>query len=329
MLDNVKAQGYQVVTNTSELAALTTADQDSPVLGLFSSGNMPRQFQATIPTEDGAQRDATRCELNPERTDSLPDLAQMTTKAIELLDRSAQGDDTGFFLQVEGASIDKADHSADACGQIGELDDLDQAIQAVRAWVASSGEPTLIVATADHAHTSQITSDGQPTAGRTTRLLTADGDPMVISYATAASNSHDDALGGQNHTGAQLRIAAEGPGAENVVGQLDQTDLHYLIAGSLGLDTSATLSAGSFALADKPELPEQPSAQPSTPEATTSPSAGQAAGPGKGDGSVQAGKASKPAKGSLARTGAAVLAPALIATAAVGGGLALRRRRSC
>ena len=167
------------------------------------------------------------------------------------------------------------------------------------------------------------------TAGPTTPLLTADGDPMVISYATAASNSHDDALGGQNHTGAQLRIAAEGPGAENVVGQLDQTDLHYLIAGSLGLDTSATLSAGSFALADKPELPEQPSAQPSTPEATTSPSAGQAAGPGKGDGSVQAGKASKPAKGSLARTGAAVLAPALIATAAVGGGLALRRRRSC
>ncbi|ETJ42382.1 putative alkaline phosphatase, partial [human gut metagenome] len=44
VLDNVKAQGYQVVTNTSELAALTTADQDSPVLGLFSSGNMPRQF---------------------------------------------------------------------------------------------------------------------------------------------------------------------------------------------------------------------------------------------------------------------------------------------
>ena len=34
----------------------------------------------------------------------------------------------GFFLQVEGASIDKQDHAGNACGQIGETDDFDQAI---------------------------------------------------------------------------------------------------------------------------------------------------------------------------------------------------------
>ncbi len=37
----------------------------------------------------------------------------MTTKALDLL----QGDKDGFFLQVEGASIDKQDHAANACGQ--------------------------------------------------------------------------------------------------------------------------------------------------------------------------------------------------------------------
>jgi alkaline phosphatase len=40
----------------------------------------------------------------------------MTTKAIQLLDDKRS--DKGFLLQVEGASIDKRDHAADACGQI-------------------------------------------------------------------------------------------------------------------------------------------------------------------------------------------------------------------
>ncbi len=34
-----------------------------------------------------------------------------------------------FFLQVEGASIDKQDHAANPCGQIGETVDLDEAVQ--------------------------------------------------------------------------------------------------------------------------------------------------------------------------------------------------------
>jgi alkaline phosphatase len=39
----------------------------------------------------------------------------MTEKAIGLLESSR-----GFFLRVEGASIDKRDHASDICGQIGE-----------------------------------------------------------------------------------------------------------------------------------------------------------------------------------------------------------------
>ncbi|MDK7123326.1 alkaline phosphatase, partial [Pauljensenia sp. UMB6358] len=55
---------------------------------------------------------------------------------------------------------------------------------------------------------------------------------MVINYANAPTNG-EDALGGQNHTGSQLRIAASGPGAQNVIGRTDQTDLFFTVLNAL------------------------------------------------------------------------------------------------
>ena len=52
------------------------------------------------------------------------------------------------------------------------------------------------------------------------KLNTKDGAVMVMSYG----NSEEDS---QEHTGSQLRIAAYGPHAANVVGLTDQTDLFY------------------------------------------------------------------------------------------------------
>ncbi len=230
VVDNAVDQGYQLVTDLDSLNKVTVADQDKPVLGLFADKNMPRLYEQTIPTLDGATLDPTQCRPNPERPDTTPTLAQMTAKSLELLDNEA-----GFFLQVESASIDKADHDADICGQVGEAAQFDAAIRVARNWVAQTGEPTLIIITADHAHTSQITPNGAVTAGRTTKLTTADDAAMTVNYATAKTNSDDDAIGGQTHTGAQLRVAAEGPGAANVVGHIDQTDIHYVIANALDL----------------------------------------------------------------------------------------------
>src|SRR3546814_8415187 len=78
----------------------------------------------------------------------------MTQKAIDLL----KVNDNGFFLQVEGASIDKQDHAANACGQIGETVDLDEAVQKALEFAKTDGE-TLVIVTADHAHTSQIVTN--------------------------------------------------------------------------------------------------------------------------------------------------------------------------
>lgn len=51
---------------------------------------------------------------------------------------------------------------------------------------------------------------------------------MVISYGNSEEES-------QEHTGSQLRIAAYGPHAANVVGLTDQTDLFYTMKSALGL----------------------------------------------------------------------------------------------
>ena len=151
----------------------------------------------------------------------------MTTKAISLLD-NAQGSKKGFFLQVEGASIDKQDHAANACGQIGETVEFDAAVKAALDFAKKDGNTTVIVS-ADHGHTSQIVETGTNTPGLTATVLTNEGSPMTLSYGTAPAG------GSQEHTGTQVRIGAYGPGAANVVGLTDQTDLHYTIKNALRL----------------------------------------------------------------------------------------------
>src|SRR5690606_23854870 len=116
----------------------------------------------------------------------------------------------GFFLQVEGASIDKQNHAANPCGQIGETVDLDEAVQAALEFAKADGH-TLVIVTADHAHTSQIVSNDTKAPGLTAALRTKDDAIMTVSYGTAEEGS-------QGHTGTQLRIAAYGPRAINVAG---------------------------------------------------------------------------------------------------------------
>jgi len=216
-------RGYQVVRNAADLAAVTVADQAQPVLGTFTDGNFPTRFAATTATIGGADLAPVTCQPNPARLTTDLSLRSLTEKSIDLLDN-----ENGFFLQVEGASIDKRDHSADACGQIGELLDLDEAVQAALDFAIADGN-TMVLVTADHAHTSQIV-DSTPPATLSTALTTVDGSVMKIAYGTAAAG------GSQQHTGSQLRVAGYGPGAANVVGLIDQTDNFFTIVNALELD---------------------------------------------------------------------------------------------
>lgn len=222
--EQAQALGYQLVSDWQGLNAVTVADQQKPLLGLFSAGNMPVRWQGPKASYHGnIDKPVVTCEVNKDRPLSTPTLAQMTAKAIDLL----RNNPNGFFLQVEGASIDKQDHAANPCGQIGETVDLDEAVQQALAFAREEGN-TLVVVTADHAHSSQIVENGTKAPGLTQALNTKDGAVMTISYG----NSEEDS---QEHTGSQLRIAAYGPHAGNVVGLTDQTDLFFTLGNAMGL----------------------------------------------------------------------------------------------
>ncbi|OUE09735.1 Alkaline phosphatase precursor [Clavibacter michiganensis] len=235
LFDQAAQRGYQVVRDAAGLNGVKAADQTQPVLGLFTPGNFPTRFSPTPATVGGADLAPVDCVPNPARLSSDLSLAKLTDKAISLLDTNKDG--KGFFLQVEGASIDKQDHAANPCGQIGETLDLDEAVQSAMAFAKKDGN-TLVIVTADHAHSSQIV-DSTPPTSLSAAVRTLEGGVMKLSYGTAA-------LGGsQQHTGSQVRVAAYGPGAANVVGLTDQTDTFFTMANTLRLDRdTAALSKG-------------------------------------------------------------------------------------
>lgn len=240
--EQAKEMGFQTVENDPAAMNALQYKDNQPVLALMSDGNMPTKFNPSKATAKDPAKDAnpTVCTLNADWLGNQgSSLKDMTKKALDLLNANPNGQKNGFFLQVEGASIDKQDHAGNACGQIGETDDFDQAIAYAMQNVDLTN--TLVIVTADHAHTSQILN-AQPAYALSTVLKTADGNNMVVSYGTAQDDSRD-ADGGYNggdmeHTGTQLRIAASGPGAQRVIGLTDQTDNFYTIAGALGLATS-------------------------------------------------------------------------------------------
>ncbi|MBF4604090.1 alkaline phosphatase [Curtobacterium sp. VKM Ac-2884] len=237
LFDQAADRGYQVVSDAAGLTGVRRADQAKPLLGLFTPGNFPTRYAPTTATVGGADQAPVTCQANPARLSTDLSLQSLTDKSIALLDRDRGKHGKGFFLQVEGASIDKQDHAADACGQIGETIDFDEAVQSALAFAKRDGN-TLVIATADHAHSSQIV-DGTPPTSLSTALRTADGATMKVSYGTAGAGSS------QQHTGTQVRIAAYGPGAANVVGLTDQTDTFFTVSEGLRLnDDLAALSRG-------------------------------------------------------------------------------------
>ena len=130
------AQSQRVATRTN-LNNLTGADRK--VIGLFNRGNMTvERSKAAAPA--GA---AVKAE---------PTLAEMTTKAVSLLGNvsaSSPAKGKGFFLQVEGALIDKRSHANDAAQTLDEMKAFDDAVKVAYDFAARDGN-TLVIVTADH-----------------------------------------------------------------------------------------------------------------------------------------------------------------------------------
>jgi alkaline phosphatase len=228
--ESATRQGYTEVNTAADLDAITPSKL--PVLGLFTDGNMTTEWTGPIATR-GDGNAAHKC-TTTNRPANEPSLPAMTKKAIQLLDASSSKG-KGFFLQVEGASIDKQDHAANACAQIGETVAFDDAIGVALDYQRSHPD-TLIVVTADHSHTSQIVAEDTTAAGNPTgysdNLITKDNQVQRITYGTAGGATPPTAPPSQQHTGAVVPIWGKGPGAAAILGTTDHTDLFKVLQGS-------------------------------------------------------------------------------------------------
>jgi len=229
VVQSAQAKGYKYVTDAAGLNGVKNINK--PVLGLFNSSNMSLEWNGPAASL-GKGNAPVACTEN-QRPANEPSLAAMTDKAIDLLDNKK-----GFFLQVEGASIDKQDHATNACGQIGETVAFDEAIGVALDYQRRHPD-TLVVVTADHSHTSQIVSEdasgsGIPT-GYSTNLVTKDGQTMSLTYGTAGYGGPGAAPvsppASQQHTGGVVPVWGSGPGALDVLGTNDHTDLFDVLGG--------------------------------------------------------------------------------------------------
>jgi alkaline phosphatase len=166
-----------------------------------------------------------------------PALFSMMMKAIRLLETS-DPNAPGFFLQVEGAQIDKRAHTAEPCEQIGETIAFDNAIQLALQYAAEH-PGTLIIVTADHGHSTQIVPEPGADnhghgSGLMSTLITSDKASMTIHYGTNSVCCASEYT--MKHTGTEVRVAAQGPQAFGVLGVHDMTEMFHVMARALGAE---------------------------------------------------------------------------------------------
>lgn len=247
LLTELVAKGYTVAATKAEMSA---ASNDKKFIGLFSSKShleYELDRSATPPLGEGATQ---------------PSLAEMTTKAMDILSKNANG----YFLMVEGGRIDHALHGTNAKRALVDTIAFDDAIKAALDK-AKLTDPTLantlIVVTADHDHTLAFNGygkrgnpildinrnykDGLATKdadGNTYTTLVFGNGPNrpnlrtnLDSAAVLANNYLQETgvrLASETHGGGDVKLFATGAGAKAYKGTLDNTKVFTLLKSSFG-----------------------------------------------------------------------------------------------
>ena len=134
LIQEAQAMGAQFAWDDKTAAALSLGN-NTPILGLFESSHMKYEHDRT----------------------GEPSLAEMTEAAIKAL----QGNENGFFLQVEAGRVDHANHDGNLHRVLTDGVAFADAVR--KAAEMTSPEDTLIIVTADHGHT--MTMSGYPARG--------------------------------------------------------------------------------------------------------------------------------------------------------------------
>jgi alkaline phosphatase len=174
LIEEFKDRGFAYAGSRTELAAVMAAGTPDKLLGTFTPGNLNVYIDRQITPNPEVLGDY----------DDQPGLVEMTKAALKVLEKN----DKGFFLMVEGASIDKSEHPLDGPRAVYDTIELDQAVGIAKEW-AKGRDDTLIVVTADHNHAMSI-------AG--THTLSKEGSPARQQngvYADAGFPTYVDANG--------------------------------------------------------------------------------------------------------------------------------------
>lgn len=174
----IRDRGYALVNDTASLKA---ADSDK-LWGMFADAAMSYDMD----------RDPVK----------QPSLAEMTEKAIDVLDRN----EDGFFLMVEGSKVDWAAHANDPIGIISDVNAFDKAVGEALEFAKEDGN-TMVLAVTDHANggisigdrATTGTYDKEPLSTFTAPLLKAKltGEGVEAKLASPRTNSNIKQVVGQ------------------------------------------------------------------------------------------------------------------------------------
>jgi alkaline phosphatase len=143
------ADGFTLLTTGRDVADALASSPRPRLLGLFHPSHLPVTFDKV---EQGRfSTELTRPENAPYR--DTPMLEDLATLALHSL--AAHSPD-GFYLMIEGASIDKRAHAVDAERTVWDVIEFDRAVQVALDFARrtnSDDDPdndTLVIVTADH-----------------------------------------------------------------------------------------------------------------------------------------------------------------------------------
>lgn len=133
------------------------------------------------------------------RMDARGDMLPVATKtAINILDNNEKG----FFLMVEGSQIDWGGHASSTVYIVEDMLDFDKVVGQALAFAAKDKE-TLVIVTADH-----------ETGG------------MALTGGNIEEGVVKGAYPTKGHTGVMVPIFSYGPGAEDFIGIMENTEIY-------------------------------------------------------------------------------------------------------
>lgn len=139
-IEMFKNDGYQFVTDRTELNDAVKGKAPQKLLGLFHTGNMDGWI-------DRHQWKGNTVKKFPNQ----PDLKDSFNAAVKVLEQNKNG----FFLMLEAGLVDKFSHPLDWTRSVGDTIAFDKVVELAQKYVDKHPD-TLLIVTGDHTHSISV-----------------------------------------------------------------------------------------------------------------------------------------------------------------------------